>query len=350
MKKQNRKPFISIVIPTYNRSKYLQCAIQGVLQQNFKDYELIISDNASTDDTQKVVSGVISNRVRYFRNKKNIGWIGNLQNAIDNANGKYIFLHGDDDYIFANNCLPHLHEILMKYPVGFVRMNYLTYADKTGDISDIHNPRLTAKTIKSKLKGDDIVSWIQEIDPFFITGQIISKKALTKNRLIQSEYVPWFPAMYEAIKKQGGVVLPEYHFITSWSQNDTPRYKVKNNEYAFEKYYLEVKKQVSESFYIRFLNRHLRILISEFPAARYYLSLKAFWQYALHVLDLDSTKRKSLYFWFYFLGSLVMPKFVLSGLRYYFLHKRNEDGQNYSAIRHHIANFQKIKEDTKDFV
>lgn len=346
MKKQNLKPFFSIVIPTYNRSKYLQCAIQGVLQQNFKDYELIISDNASTDDTKKVVSRFISNRIRYFRNKKNIGWIGNLQNAIDHAGGNYIFLHGDDDYIFDKYCLSQLHTFLVTHPYGLVRMNYLTYADKTGEVFDVHRPLLQSKNLKQKSTDEDIVSYIQEIDPFFITGHIFAQKFLKKNLLIQSEYVPWFPAMYEAVKDKGSVVLFENHIIASWSQNDNPRYQMISGEYPFERYYLEVKKHVRSSFYKIFLHRQLCILISEFPAARYYLSIKDFYYYALHIFDLDRSLRIAWYFWFYFLGSLVTPKFVLHGLRNYLLNTRKNMLTVDQNICRRIAIFQKIKDDT----
>ena len=350
MKKQHLKPFFSIIIPTYNRSKYLACAIQGVLQQSFKNYELIISDNASPDDTQKVMSSFTSKQIRYYRNKKNIGWIGNIQNAIHHAQGEYIFLHGDDDYMFGNDCLSQLYGMLSRNPCGLVRMNYLTFADKTGDVFDVHHPRFVSKNIKAKSTDEDIISYIQNIDPFFITGQIFANKFLKQNPIIQSEYVPWFPAMYEAIKKMGSVVVPENHIITSWSQNDTPRYRMKHGAYAFEKYYMEVQKHTKDTVYKNFLHRQLRTLISEFPAARYHLSLKEFWKYALHVLDLDKTFCGSFYFWFYFLASVAVPKFVLHILKAHFFSNYNKSGMVKENIADRIAIFQKIKEDTKEFV
>lgn len=350
MKKQHPKPFFSIIIPTYNRSKYLACAIQGVLRQRYKNYELIISDNASTDDTQQVLSSRTSQQIRYFRNKKNIGWIGNIQNAIDHAKGTYILLHGDDDFIFDNTCLSQLHAVLSKKSCGLVRMNYLTFADKTGDIFDVHHPRFVPKSIKAQSTDGDIISYIQDIDPFFITGHVFKNTYLKHHPLIQSEYVPWFPAMFDAIKKKGSIVVPENYIITSWSQNDNPRYRMKQGTYTFEKYYLEVKKHIKSSVYKVFLHRQLRILISEFPAARYHLSLKDFWQYALHVLDLDKTFHGSLYFWFYFLASVAVPKGILKILKEHFFATYNKSGIVNENIGGRIAIFQKIKEDTKEFV
>jgi len=345
VKKQFHKPFFSIVIPTYNRSKYLACAIHGVLRQKYTDYELIISDNASSDDTQKIMSTFASKKIRYFRNRKNIGWIGNVQNAIDHAKGKYIFLHGDDDYIFETSCLLQLHKILSKVEAGLVRMNYITYADKTGDIFDVHNPRFVSKEMKKKSTDEAILTHIQNIDPFFITGLVFEGAFLKKNPLIQSEYVPWFPAMFDAIQKKGSVVFPEYHIITSWSQNDNPRYRMNHGEYPFEKYYQEVKKHSTGSQYDVFIHHQLYILISEFPAARYYLSLKGFWKYALHTLDIDKTFCKSPYFWFYFLGSVAVPKFELKVLKGLLFNKYKNAGILRKNVSSHIATFRKVKED-----
>lgn len=347
MKKPNHKPFFSIVIPTYNRSKYLQCAIQGIVGQDYVDYELIISDNASSDDTEKMVSQFLSNRVRYFRNTKNVGWIKNLQNAISHSKGKYIIFHGDDDFIYDRQCLRKLYELLLHNPVGLIRLNYLSYSNQFGEVFDFHVPKLTDIHINAKQTGEDVVSFIQKMDPFFVTGIVIRKNtgAVTKD-FIDSEYVPWFPMMFNALIKHGGRVCPTYSFVASWSQNSNPRYKMKQGVYSFEKYYYEVKKHVDEKYYKKFLREHIRVLVSEFPAAKYFLSTKEYIAFALHALTLDTSLQISPYFWIYFLGSLVTPKFVLKSLRNYYLHKKCEAKIRGSKhILAHIAIFRKIKDD-----
>lgn len=67
-----KKPFFSVVIPTYNRSSTLKCAIESVFLQNFDDLEIIVVDDASPDDTQRVVKSFKDKRIRYFKNKKNL--------------------------------------------------------------------------------------------------------------------------------------------------------------------------------------------------------------------------------------------------------------------------------------
>lgn len=340
MKRQNHKPFFSIVIPTYNRSAYLLCAIKGILKQKERDFEIIVSDNCSTDNTKHLMSKVSDSRVRYIRSNKNLGWIANLQRAIDHANGTYIFMHGDDDYVFDENCLFKLKKLLNQRPVGFVRLNYLTYTKRNDNLFDVHNPKLKDQFIQKNIENEEVMSFIQSIDPFFITGQVFARKFLKKTSLIQSEYVPWFPAMFQAIYHGGAFVLPDYLFVASWSQNDMPRYKMAGGKLAFERYYEEVKKRVNRVYYQNFLKHQLDIVVGEFPAAKYYLPLVKFWHYALHVLDLDQTKKKSFRFWTYFFLSLCTPKFILSlGKKYAQNIKRSTgDQKTYDSI----AIFRKI--------
>ena len=57
-------PFFSVVIPTYNQAKYLKASIDSVLRQSYKDFEIIIIDNYSTDETQKIIKKYKSRRIR----------------------------------------------------------------------------------------------------------------------------------------------------------------------------------------------------------------------------------------------------------------------------------------------
>ena len=64
------KPIISVVMPTYNNSIYIKKAIDSVINQKV-DYELLIIDDASTDNTYEVVKPYLSDRIKYIRNSKN---------------------------------------------------------------------------------------------------------------------------------------------------------------------------------------------------------------------------------------------------------------------------------------
>ena len=67
------QPKISVCVPTYNQGRYLRQALDSVLRQTLSDFEIIVYDDASTDDTQQVVAGVADKRLRYFRQPHNVG-------------------------------------------------------------------------------------------------------------------------------------------------------------------------------------------------------------------------------------------------------------------------------------
>lgn len=90
-------PLVSIIIPTYNRANLLPKAIKSVLNQAFKDFELIIIDDGSTDNTKGAVSQFSDHRVFYYKNSANLGIQKSLNRGIKLARGIYIARIDDDD-------------------------------------------------------------------------------------------------------------------------------------------------------------------------------------------------------------------------------------------------------------
>lgn len=88
---------VSIVLPTHNRAKILPKAIQSVLDQTYQNWELVIWDDGSVDDTEKVVETFQERRIRYFY-EVNCGKPYALNQAIARASGEYIAFLDDDDY------------------------------------------------------------------------------------------------------------------------------------------------------------------------------------------------------------------------------------------------------------
>ena len=82
-------PRLTVGIPTYNAAKYLPAAIDSVLQQEVDDCEIVIVDNASTDETQAVVEAYADPRIRYFRNDTNMGMSGSWNRCLAEARGDY---------------------------------------------------------------------------------------------------------------------------------------------------------------------------------------------------------------------------------------------------------------------
>lgn len=89
-------PFVSIIIPTYNRALYISKAIDSVLAQTYSDWELIIWNDGSTDETEQIVKSYKDPRIRYYY-EANHGQCYALNNSISLSKGKWIAFLDDDD-------------------------------------------------------------------------------------------------------------------------------------------------------------------------------------------------------------------------------------------------------------
>ena len=93
-------PKVSVIIITYNRAELLRSAITSVLNQTFQDFELIVVDDASQDNTAAVVQAFNDERIRYIRHETNKKEAGARNTGVQNAGGEYIaFLDDDDEWL-----------------------------------------------------------------------------------------------------------------------------------------------------------------------------------------------------------------------------------------------------------
>lgn len=95
----NTAPLVSVIIPTFNRSEYITRAAKSVLDQSFKDLELLIVDDGSTDETGKIIESLGDPRIRYFfQPNQGVSRARNL--GINNSRGNFIsFLDSDDEWL-----------------------------------------------------------------------------------------------------------------------------------------------------------------------------------------------------------------------------------------------------------
>ena len=88
---------ISVIIPTYNRADKIVTSILSVLDQSYKDFDLIIVDDASADDTETVIAGISDNRIRYYKLDTNKGAAGARNEGVKLAKTEFIAFHDSDD-------------------------------------------------------------------------------------------------------------------------------------------------------------------------------------------------------------------------------------------------------------
>jgi glycosyltransferase involved in cell wall biosynthesis len=92
-----RAPRVSVFIPTFNRSRLLVTAVESVLDQDYDDFQVVVVDNASTDDTEHAIRSISDARLEYVRNESNIGLFRNWVRALDLNSSPYVGILPDDD-------------------------------------------------------------------------------------------------------------------------------------------------------------------------------------------------------------------------------------------------------------
>ena len=115
---------ISIIIPTYNNSQQLINTIEGISKQNYDNIEIIIIDDASTDDTKNQIEKLKNEKIKYYYNVDNLGTTQSRLRGIKHASGEYVaFLDHDDFWI--NDKLIIQYERLKNKTLDFVISNYI---------------------------------------------------------------------------------------------------------------------------------------------------------------------------------------------------------------------------------
>jgi hypothetical protein len=96
------KKTISVILPAYNAEKYIEESIESILKQTFNDFELIVINDGSTDQTKEKILSFTDKRIRYIENKKNLGLIDTLNKGLFFSNGVYIARMDADDLCKEN--------------------------------------------------------------------------------------------------------------------------------------------------------------------------------------------------------------------------------------------------------
>lgn len=131
-------PQISIALPVWNGAKYLDLAIQSVLDQSFADLELIIIDDSSTDESPQIIKffQAQDSRITVIRNKTNLKLPGSLNVGFKKARGEW-FTWTSDDNVMEKDCLELLINAVEKQKIDFIYSDYKVI-DENGDFLKIN--------------------------------------------------------------------------------------------------------------------------------------------------------------------------------------------------------------------
>ncbi|MBB1193867.1 glycosyltransferase family 2 protein [Flavobacterium sp. SOK18b] len=135
---------ISVCIATYNGEKFIKEQIESILPQLDFDDEIIISDDRSVDNTIKIINEFNEKRIKVIFNKLERGYTNNFENAINNANGDFIFLSDQDD-VWMDNRVSETMNLLIDYD--------LVACDAKFVDEDLKNLKYTFFSIRGGAKG-----------------------------------------------------------------------------------------------------------------------------------------------------------------------------------------------------
>lgn len=134
------QPKVSVLIPTYNYGRFLGEAIESVLAQEFRNFELLIVDDGSTDDTASVATPYCAKdpRVSFSVNSKNLGMVNNWNHCLSLARGQYIkILFGDDKFCHPQ-ALGKLLSLLESHPTATLAASARVVVDENSRAVDIY--------------------------------------------------------------------------------------------------------------------------------------------------------------------------------------------------------------------
>ena len=171
-------PYISVIVNCYNGEKYLESCLNSIVNQNYKDYEVIIWDNASTDNSKKIVKKFKDKKIKYFRHpiKENLYMARNR--AIEVSSGQLIAFLDCDDW-WDCNYLSSREKFFNNNDYDVFYNNVLSFYEKNNKFKKYKNYSLPNGKIFDFLAKDYFI---------IISGSIIRKKVFDKIGKFNSKF------------------------------------------------------------------------------------------------------------------------------------------------------------------
>lgn len=151
-------PKVTVGIPTFNRARWLREAIDSVLAQTYTDFRLIVSDNASDDDTPDVVRSLNDKRITFVRSERNAGASGNLNRLIELAETEFLVLLPDDDVLYPGH-LEAAVKLLERFETVGLAHSAFDYIDARSRLIRRVHPVVSRSLVKVR-RSDLALEWL----------------------------------------------------------------------------------------------------------------------------------------------------------------------------------------------
>ena len=141
--KKNENPFITICIPVYNMEKYLYVSLLSILNQSYRNYEILILNDHSNDNSEQIIRKIQSenNEIRLINHEKNLGIYKSRIDLIINAKGEYIIFLDSDDLFSNKNLLKLLYECQIIYNLDIIEYSNIIQIERINLIYYSRDPK-----------------------------------------------------------------------------------------------------------------------------------------------------------------------------------------------------------------
>ncbi len=306
----------SILIPSYNGADVIDEAIKSVINQGYKNYEIVINDDASKDATLYKIKSIANKRIRLFKNKKNLGYPGNLNQCLSHAKGDIIYLLGQDDILSPDALLKTNKAFTMSDDIGAVTRPYRWF-DEDLDVTVRARLPLNSKkdeTVKITDEPAKIVEVFKSLDSLSALGY----RAKFMDRPFHPDIFPCHVYPFASIfKKHPIIFLKDYVSSVSMRNsqcwhlssiyNKSPMLSwVEMFENVFpEKRFAKLRKYCIENFVA--INYVGLAQIKNYSYREYGYTLREI----AYLLKFRHKNILSPLFWFFSLGALITPRKLL---------------------------------------
>lgn len=314
MKKEIPVLKFSICMPVYNGAKVLAPTIRSILSQSFTNFELIIVDDVSNDNTVEVAKSFKDPRIKIFRNQKNLGYPGNIECCRKKAKGDVLYLMGQDDILGKGALMDTYQAFLISDDIGAVTRPYYWFDQDIGTpvrAKDQLNPN-TDEVVTINDDWGKIHEMFKTLDQ--LSGLAYRRKYI--NRPFQEDIFPSHVYPFASIfKKHPAVFLRDYNVAVriASSQSRTlssvyDKSPVQSWVELFETVFFEPKFTKFRNYMIKnFVAKNYVGLVQIRNYARY----RYFWREVGMLLRYRPANLVNPAFWFFSLGCMIMPPIFL---------------------------------------
>lgn len=304
------QPYFTICLPSYNAGAFIGETLDSLMRQTFTDWQCLVVDDGSTDDTEAAVLSVGDPRIRFVRNDHNVGYPGNLQRCFDLAqSGEVLYLLGNDD-ILSPIALERTFSAFQLAPdIAVVTRPYFFF-ETTPDVAIRYTPLFDPDEDRIMSPHDGAETWLK------IYSSLAQLSALAfRRKLVVGRCNPWvFPAhvepWLETFKRHRGVFLKDYPLAVRKGTSQTRHVPGIYDPSAlwswvdmFDRVFSGDEWALPRRLGRNFIARNTEGLVQ----IRCHSTMKIFLREVVLYAHYRPANLLALRYWFYVFGSLAMP-------------------------------------------